>query len=436
MATDAPRTAGAHPALLRELVALHGTPLLVMDLGRVEQNVRRISAALRHHLGAGAEPNFAVKSCYLPGVLDTVRSAGWGVEVMSGFELDLVTRAGVPGRQVTLTGLGWGEATCRDAVKAGVGRYVVDSEADLLCLADAVRTAGAAPPDVLVRLNLADEVPESFLQPDGKLGRSGTAAFTTAVDAVRAMPELRFSGIHLHQFNRLTSTASYDLALGRLSARLRDLRRAGIRCAQVDIGGGVESLARLDSAGAPFEGFAEVMGRHLGQSGGTRVHVTEFGRAVVGDAGVAVGRVTAVKRSAERCWVVLDVPTNSLVPIPGAVFPPVPLEDTAGRPLERCSFTDGTGSPVGFAADVPWPAPEVGDLVCLTEAGAYTTVFTELWAAPLPTLITLDAQGAHRVREGAATTLATWHAWYADAAWRPGPPSTAYTTQEPERSTL
>lgn len=387
---------------LAELAERYGTPLTVLDLRRVRSNVERISTALSRELGPASKPHYALKSCYLPGVVEEVTAAGWGVEVMSGFELDLALAAGVPGEDITLTGLGWGADACRAAVAAGVGRYVADSEADL---AELARAAAGTSPLVFARANVADQLPGTFLEPYGKLGQTGDDLHR-AFDAVRtAFPR---AGLHLHQFNRLTDPVPYEDALARFARLAR-----GLRVDHVDIGGGVESLSRLDAAGAPVEVFAAAAGRHFGTGFGTVA--TEFGRAVVGDAGVAVGRVTAVKRTRKATWVVLDVPANTVVPIPGAVFPPTSLHSGA-RPAESCSFTDGTGSPFSYAEDVPFPRPEVGDLVCLTEAGAYTTVFTELWAAPLPTTVIIDHHGA-RVRDGAGLTRHTLHSWYAAQAF-------------------
>lgn len=420
--TAYPRASLTHPSVdtgeLAELADWYGTPLIIMDLRRVRTNLERISGALRAHLGERSQPAFAVKSCYLPEVLALTRAAGWGVEVMSGFELEMVTAAGVPGSEVILTGLGWGEQTCRAAVRHGVASYVVDTEADLMALA-AEASAGQRS-RVLVRANLADRVTDSFLEPDGKLGQCGDAAISAMIAAARAEPALDFSGIHCHQFNRLTSPDRYHSALRQVAHLVTGLIDAGVPCPIVDIGGGVSSLAQLDLAGAPFEGFAEAAGQHLA---GVPVEVirSEFGRAVVGDAGCALGRITAVKRTGRRCWVVLDIPTNTLIPIPGAVYPPLLVGDAAGREVEICSFTDGAGSPVAFARDVPWPAPRVGDLVCLTDAGAYTTVLTELWAAAIPTLVQIGEGGSVSVRDGAQVTRRTHQTWYGGGAWQCSP---------------
>jgi diaminopimelate decarboxylase len=397
------------------LVAAEGTPFLVMSLPRVRANATRISAALLREVGVQARQMYAVKSCYLTDVIETLHALGWGFEVMSDFELTMLLEQGIEGRELILTGLGWGDELCVKATEAGVRRFVVDTAADLASLVRA--SDPARPSGVLLRLNLGDSFGNTFFGADAKLGQSLHALTSMAV-MINDIPELRLEGLHLHQFNRLADGNAYDAALVALSVAVATLRDQGISIEEVDFGGGLESIARLDGCGQPVEDFFSVLGRNVANTTGLSSVVTEFGRAVVGDAAAMISRVVAVKEAEGRCWVVLDASTNTLVPIPGAVFDPVLLTGTAGRPMIVCSFTDGTGSPVGFAHDVTLPRPEVGDLVLLTECGAYTTVFSELWAAALPTVVILQCDGSYSVRSSDAVTRNTYKSWYSASAWR------------------
>jgi diaminopimelate decarboxylase len=409
--------AGLSPQKLRELGTEYGTPLVVYDLTTVQHNAARVAAAFAEALPCPFRAQFAVKSCYLPQVLREVQVAGWGMEVMSGFELDRVLASGVDGAEMILTGLGWDIPTCERAVEAGVRRFVVDSEADVRRLAAAADRAQRQV-EVLVRANLADAVPGTFLDPGAKLGHT-TGQLPAFLALVTSTPALRLVGLHVHQFNRLTDLDLFERICRATADLVRFLRAQGLAITELDLGGGLASLTKLAVHGVSVEQFAALAAAHLREMGELQEVSIESGRAVVGDAAAAVGRVTAVKASGGHTSVIVDVPTNTLVPIPNATYPPVLLApDATGRPLMRCSLSDGTGSPVWLACDVVMPRPQEGDLVALTEAGAYTTVFTELWAAALPTVVVLHLDGSRSVRSGSATTEATWKAWHGEASWR------------------
>jgi diaminopimelate decarboxylase len=401
-----------HPAddQLIELAGTLGTPYLVHDLDLIAAQAAEIRQAYADELPCEVVPTYALKANYLPDVLDTVLADGWGVEVMSGFELEAALGM-IPAAAVTLTGLGWGAAVARNAVHTGVGRFVVDSERDLDDLAAAARAEGRTV-SVLPRLNLVDVAPDGFLGRDGRHGSLPGPDFDRMVVRARSQG-LRVAG--LHQFNRLTDPDVYGAVVREACRQV-----ARLDADEVDIGGGLAAAGVLGEHGVSVADFARAAGEAVREVPGVATVRLEVGRALVGDAGRMVATVRAIKRSAGRTWVVVDAPTNTLIPIPGAQYTPRPLGmDPSSRPLVRCSVSDGTGSPVALATDVVLPDPRPGDLVVLDQCGAYTTVFTELWAAGLPTLVTASRAGGLRVRDGAATTAATWRAWYGPEAWAP-----------------
>lgn len=400
---------------LADLLTRCGTPLVVYDLSRIAENVQRVEAGLTGHFGAKADPAFALKSCYLPAVLARVLEAGWSVEVMSGFELSLALTAGVPGDRIIVTGLGWGVAVCRRALSSGVRRFVVDTREDLAALTTAAAVeSGTA--EVFVRVNLGAELPGTFLPAAGRHGFAPGAAFEEMVAAVAGDSRLEFAGLHFHQFNRLTDLALYEEGLRRFTDLAAEYQgRTGLHA--LDLGGGFECLSRLDRLTAPVETFVAAAAARLTGVPGLRRVTFEFGRAIAGDAAITVGTVLAVKPVGDVCWVVVDVPSNTLIPIPGAVYPAIPLTSPGSRPIVRCAYADGTGSPVAFCEGAEQPRPRAGDLVAFAEAGAYTTVFSELWAAELPTIALLSPEGGVRLRPGGPVSRRTWSAWYGERAW-------------------
>ncbi|MBI3781582.1 MAG: hypothetical protein HY278_11100, partial [candidate division NC10 bacterium] len=89
--------------LYRDIVTQLGTPLLVYSSARLRDNISEAIAAGR----ACPHPiriHFALKACYLIGVVSLVREAGLNVEVMSEFEYLLARRVGFTPDQVVVNG--------------------------------------------------------------------------------------------------------------------------------------------------------------------------------------------------------------------------------------------------------------------------------------------------------------------------------------------
>lgn len=374
-----------------------GTPLHVHDLRRVEHNVAKIA---EHYAGWGAEhlPQFAIKSCYHPGVLSTVLTAGWGVEVMSELELSIALAAGAPPAGITLTGMGWSAELARRAVTVGVGTFVVDSLTDLDML-DRVAQAAGVRAEILLRLNL-QEVDGTFLPSGARLGlEPGSVLLATFVERAGAAPGLRLVGLHAHQFNRLVDPGAHVTLLQELMAAINAIPLE-TEVPRLSIGGGLAPYWHLEPPPAPPA------------AGPWSCHLrTEFGRVIVADASWMLTTVSARKQQGGRIWVVVDAPTSTLVPVPGARFPPVPVE-LDGRDWVQCSVADGLGSPAVLCADTWLPDPKVGDLLCLLDAGAYTTVFSHAWGGALPQAATITMSGEMVVRTGGERTHAALAAIY------------------------
>lgn len=398
---------------MTQLVSEFGSPFVAYSASRVRANAARIHSAFTTTLRPPVRSAFALKCCYLPAVVRAIVAAGWGVEVMSSLELELALGLGFGADQITLTGLGWSEALCTAAIQASVFRFVVDSESDAQVLSDvAVRMGRTA--SIFVRVNLEDSVGGTFLARDCKLGVS-TAQLPHTLRRLEPLRGLVLRGLHVHQMNRVSDLALYERILDSFVQTIHMTRALRFPVKEVDLGGGFDSLWHLDRMGHPIEDFATSVAVRLNNLDLESVAL-QVGRAVVADAGIAVGTIVGVKQSSDVTWAIVDVPTNTLIPIPGATYVPVPVRLMSHRPNRICSFSDGTGSPVAYCEGVSFPDPRVGDQVCFLDAGAYTTVFSELWGYEMPSLVVLDRNATH-VRRARSTTAATIATWFGDSAW-------------------
>jgi diaminopimelate decarboxylase len=398
---------------LSDLAEHYGSPIVIYTTERLKENAHRIQTAFNKAFKKTVRIAFATKSCYLPPIIRTLIESDWDIEVMSSFELDLVLELGVIGDRITLTGLGWGGALCERALAAGVGRFVVDCDADALALSQAATRLGTAA-SMFARVNLEESVGGTFLPKNSKLG-CPPSALIQWLRRLGDLPGLNLKGLHIHQANRLEDLQLYQRILEAFASTIREVAENGFRISEIDLGGGFESLWRLDCQNCPIESFAKAAALKLDLDRFDCVRL-EVGRAVVADAAVAVGNIIAVKESPETNWVIVDVPMNTLIPITGAKYLPLPVTLHSDRDLVPCSFSDGTGSPLAYYELTPFPNPKVGDAICFIDAGAYTTVFNELWAQELPNLL-IVGESVVTYRNGHRTSAITRENWLGPGAW-------------------
>ncbi len=292
---------------VRDIAAEHRTPVYVLDEADLRHRARAFVTAFTKAFAdlAGADVYYASKAFASVAVDRWVHEEGMHVDVSTGGELAVALRAGVPGDAIALHGNNKSTAELERALRAGVGRVVVDSLGEIEQLADLAGELDLPAP-VMIRVTTGVHAGgHAFIataHEDQKFGLSlASGAARAAVDAVLARPELTLLGLHSHIGSQILDLSAFEVAAGALlRLRAEVAAETGTLMPEVDLGGGYGiSYTGADVPPAPEEiapTLAAVV-RRASEDLGTpppRVSV-EPGRAVVGPAGLTLYRVGTVK---------------------------------------------------------------------------------------------------------------------------------------------
>ena len=134
MEQETPRTTGAVlPAAfgqvdLPALAAREGTPLYVYAAPALRERVRTLRNALA---GLDAGIRYAVKANGNGAVLRLLAEEGAGADIVSGGELQRALRAGIAAADIVFSGVGKSDAEIALALEVGIGRFNIESRAEL-----------------------------------------------------------------------------------------------------------------------------------------------------------------------------------------------------------------------------------------------------------------------------------------------------------------
>lgn len=128
----------------------------------------------------------------------------------------------------------------RDAVRAGVGRIVVDSWIEIAYLAGAARRRQPVLVRVTPDVDIHGHRAVTTGIADQKFGFSLAAGHAAeAVNRVLAHPSLDLAGLHCHLGSQVSDAAPYGEAIRRVVAAMADIRaRHGVILTELNIGGG------------------------------------------------------------------------------------------------------------------------------------------------------------------------------------------------------
>jgi len=356
---------------LEALAADFGTPLYVYSQAAMIDAAQQVDTAL-----AGPTPHlvcYALKANPSLAVIQTFARLGLGADVTSGGELFRALRAGVPAAKVVFSGVGKTPAELRAALDSGIRALHVETEGELAAL-NAIAGELGRPAPIALRINpdvdphthpkIATGMSENkFGLPWGEVLR--------IVEDIRKMPGLRLVGLSMHIGSQITRLDGFQEAARLVASLAADLLSAGVALEYLDFGGGIGVRYADETPPSPAE-WAGALRAVLGDL--PLGLLAEPGRSLVAGSGVLITRVTGIKRTPAKTFVILDAAMNDLIrPMLYDAYHSIdPVLQRPGAPVEPvdivgpvCETTDT------FARGRDLPLPEPGDLLAIRQVGAY-----------------------------------------------------------------
>jgi diaminopimelate decarboxylase len=383
---------------LRRLAEKFGTPLYVYSHGHIVGQHRALDRAF------GRYPHllcYAVKANSNLAVLRALAAAGSGFDIVSGGELQRVERAGGDPGKTVFSGVG---KTCEEiayALRRGIYAFNIESESELRLLG-AVAQRLRRPAPIAMRVNPGVD-PEthhyiSTGKHESKFGISIRHALAVYRQAART-PGIVIRGVQMHIGSQITKTAPFVLAVRKMLPLVEQVRTLAPRSLEYfDVGGGLGIRYRHETPPTAAQYVRAVLPE--ARQTGLRV-LTEHGRFVVGNGGVLLTRVLALKRTPVKNFVIVDAAMNDLIrpALYGSHHEIVPVTrhsrgrwkaDVVGPVCESGDF---------FAQDRLVPRVEEGELLAIRSAGAYGMVMASNYNSRLrPAEVMVRSRGAGIVR--------------------------------------
>lgn len=396
------------------LAADFGTPLYVYSQASMLDALAGWQRALagRDHLLC-----YAMKANSNLAVLQTLRAAGCGFDIVSGGELARALAVGADPARIVFSGVGKTRDELGEALRAGVGCFNVESESELEQLS-AVAGALGRTAAISVRVNPDVDAGTHPYISTGLKGNKFGVAHGRALDVYRraaSLPGLRVAGIDCHIGSQITEIAPYLDALDRLLDLVEQIESAGIAVPHLDLGGGL-GIRYADESPPPAEALVGALLERIDQRGhGHRRLMFEPGRSLVGNAGVLLTRVTVLKGPAHEAagdtagptdgrkdFCIVDAAMNDLMrpALYDAWMDIVPVTRQPGRPPVPhdvvgpvCESGDWLGR------DRPLAVAE-GELLAVLSAGAYgMSMASNYNTRPRPAEVMVVQGRAQLVRE-------------------------------------
>ena len=386
---------------LEEIASRAGTPAYVYSSASISAAYRKLDQAL------GRQPHticYSVKANSNLSILRLLARLGSGFDIVSVGELFRLQRAGVDAESIVFSGAGKSRDEIREALRARIGLFNVESPAELEILASEASRSGSRAP-AAIRVN-----------PDVEAGghphiSTGRRSHKFGIDWETARPLylqyrdsrwIDWRGISAHIGSQILSRVPFRRALTRLAHHFRELADSGIKLRYLDFGGGLGVRYSSEKPLSPVD-YAKTVTSILRP---LRCHLLlEPGRSISAPAGVLLMRVLYTKENRGKKFVIVDAAMNDF--IRPALYDAVHPISTAKRPEGNNNAARIRVDVVGpvcesgdfFAQDWPLTRVSTGDLLVLWGAGAYGFVETSNYNSRLrPPEVLVEGSGFRIIR--------------------------------------
>ncbi len=371
-----------------ELAKEFGTPLYLFDEAYIRRMMRVYRDTLAEKYDGKGIVLYASKAFSCQAIYRIADEEKIGVDVVSGGELYTALKAGFPAEKIYMHGNNKLDYELGEALDAKIGCIVADAYSEIDKI-DAEAAKRGIKQDILLRINPGVEAhTHAFVQTattDSKFGFSvanGTAEQATAYAMTKK--NVHLLGYHCHIGSQIFEKQSFVLAAAKCMNFAAEMKeKLGFTLKTLNLGGGFGIWYTDEDRKIPPEAYAEYVEALIEEVKAKAKEnnlelpflVIEPGRSIIGEAGVTLYTVGAIK----------EIPgVKKYVAIDGGMFdnPRYALYESKYTPILANRANEESTEIVSIAGkccesgdiiavNVPLPKAQTGDILAVLSTGAY-----------------------------------------------------------------
>ncbi len=319
--------------------------------------------------------HYAVKANANPKILHAIREAGLGADCVSGGEVQAAVKAGFPSDKIVYAGVGKTDKEINYSLDHDIFCFNVESVPELEVINELASAKGkVAQVAFRINPNVGAHTHANITTglAENKFGIS-MEDMDKVIEMAQTMENVKFIGLHFHIGSQILDMDDFVALCNRVNELQEKLAQHHIICQHINVGGGL-GIDYGHPNHLPIPNFADYFATYhkfLHLYPGQQLHF-ELGRAVVGQCGSLISRVTYVKQGSNKQFAILDAGMTDLIR-PALYQAYHRIENLTSDEAEETYDVVG---PICESSDVFLKAVDLnkahrGDLFALRSAGAY-----------------------------------------------------------------
>ena len=350
------------------LTKKYNTPFYCYSLLQLKNNFYNFSKAFRE-----TKPLicFSVKSNSNIALLKELKKIGSGADVVSAGELLKATKAGINVKKIVFSGIGKTESEIKLAIKKRVLLINMESESEAN-LINKISKKMSRKTSVGIRLNPnvigTTNKKISTGSKNDKFGLSYKDCLILG-KRIKKLNNLNLQGLSVHIGSQITNIKPFKKVLGIINKIINKTR---INFKFVDLGGGIGISYSKKDKKLNLNQYAKLVKKFI-KNKKTQI-IFEPGRFISGNTSILISKITYIKKSNNKNYIILDAGMNDLMrpALYDAYHKIVPLKKRNNGVMKNLEFVGPIcESSDKFLSLKKFSKLNEGDYVAITNVGAY-----------------------------------------------------------------
>jgi diaminopimelate decarboxylase len=356
-----------------DIFAQTRTPFYFYDLNLLQATLTEIKqCASQSHVHV----HYAIKANANPEILKVIKENGFGVDCVSGGEVEAALNAGFAADKIVFAGVGKSDWEIELGLDNNISCFNIESAAELDVIQEIAQIKGKTA-RVALRVNPnVDAHTHHYITTglaENKFGIS-LDMLDSVIERCMVSPNIELLGLHFHIGSQITEIHPFERLCQRVNELQDKFESQGIKFSSINVGGGLGiDYDNPDENPIPdFKAYFETFEQHLKLRPGQQLHF-ELGRSIVGQCGSLITKVLYVKEGVAKKFAIVDAGFTELIR-PALYQAHHKIENLTSNSTETHKY-DVVGpiceSSDRFGEAETLPTTSRGDLIALRSAGAY-----------------------------------------------------------------
>jgi len=295
-----------------------------------------------------------------------------GIDAVSAGEIFRSIKAGINPKKIVFAGIGKTEEEITYALENKVEEFSVESESELYLLSKVAKKLGKIA-KIAIRINPNIDACTHEKISTGRKGDKFGIDIEDSLELYKIAKNLsaiEIFGISTHIGSQITSLEPFRKAFLKIRELYFELKENNIKIKNFDLGGGI-GISYDDEKTIKISDYADII-KEITKDLDISLTLAP-GRVLVGDSGVLISKVTHIKNTPHRNFMIIDAAMNDLMrpALYNSYHDIITVEEAKGV-IKKFSIVGSIcESTDTFAHDREFHNPKSGDLIAFLSCGAY-----------------------------------------------------------------